>query len=662
MESGIELAVFLMVIVLLVGPVLAIAAFVRLSRLTPLIDQIPRLTARIFDLERKLAALERAAASGGSAAAGTQPSTHAAPEAAHVVWQRPGAPAQPEPPAHVPAPATSAAHPATPPPAQVSAHSPSPAVPLSAPYSGAARSRSNGDVETMIAGHWFYYVGILAIALAMTFFLKYAFDNNWIGPTGRVAIGMLVGAALFPLSQWLLGRGYKYFSEGIAGLGAAILYLSIWAGWHYYQLFGQTPAFVMMMVVTALVTAVALARDSQRIAVLALIGGLLTPSLVSTGQNAEVVLFTYLAVLAAAMLVIARRRDWIVIPPLLFLSTLFYFWGWWVEFYSASELETTLIFATLFFVVFEALPAVESWRAGAQMNPLDVVLLAGNALQYLAALRQMLWPEYRWGLTFGVLVLAAAHLAAERALPNKRSEKTQSARILYAALALLFVTVAIPIRLDGNWVTVAWATEALVLVWSGLRASIPPLRWAGLVMFGIVGFRLLVVPPSAGLNPAFLMNPRFLVLAFCAGCGALSFFIARRSPAQVDAAESNLFFALAIAANACFLLALSREVWDFLRHSGPPGIDRERAQELGLSILWVVYALAQLVPGVISKSQALRWQGLTLMGVAIVKVFFFDLSFLSSFYRIVSFFALGLVLLGVSFFYQKMSQAAGQKT
>ena len=105
----------------------------------------------------------------------------------------------------------------------------------------------------MIAGHWFYYVGILAMALAMAFFLKYAFDNNWIGPTGRVAIGMLIGSALFPVSQWILGRGYKYFSEGIAGLGAAILYLSIWAGWHYYQLFGQTPAFVMMMVVTALV-------------------------------------------------------------------------------------------------------------------------------------------------------------------------------------------------------------------------------------------------------------------------------------------------------------------------------------------------------------------------------------------------------------------------
>jgi uncharacterized membrane protein len=242
-------------------------------------------------------------------------------------------------------------------------------------------SRRDSDVETMIAGHWFYYVGILAIALAVAFFLKYAFDNNWIGPTGRVALGILAGSAMFPLSQWILGRGYKYFSEGIAGLGAAILYLSIWAGWHYYALFTQTPAFVMMMVVTAVATAVAMGRDSERIAVLALIGGVLTPTLVSTGMNAEVVLFTYLAVLATAMLVIAGRRDWKTVPPLLFASTLFYYWGWYGEFYAHDELARTLLFATIFFAVFAALPAIESLREGALPGVLEVILVGANAFQ-----------------------------------------------------------------------------------------------------------------------------------------------------------------------------------------------------------------------------------------------------------------------------------------
>ena len=516
----------------------------------------------------------------------------------------------------------------------------------------------------MIAGHWFYYVGILALALAMTFFLKYAFDNNWIGPTGRVALGILAGSAMFPLSGWILGRGYKYFSEGIAGLGAAILYLSIWAGWHYYQLFGQTPAFVAMIVVTAVTTAVAIGRDTQRIAVLALIGGVLTPTLVSTGQNAEVVLFTYLAVLAAAMLVIAWRRDWKVIPPLLFASTLFYFWGWYSDFYRDDELARTLFFATIFLVVFAALPAVQSLREGALPSLLEVILVGANAFQYLIALRAMLWPAYRWGLTFAVLVLAAAHLLAERALPEKSARsaaQTKTTRLLYAGLALVFATCAIPIRLDGYWITIAFAAEALVLVWSGLRANMFALRLPGLLMFVIVALRLMVLPIHVGPAPAFLLNARFLTMAFCAAAGALAFAFARRSAVDIQPPESHIYFVVAVASNLCFLVALSWEVWEHLWHTQTLGIDRALAAQLGLSMLWVVYALAQIVPGFKWKSVALRWQGLALMGATIIKVFFFDLSFLARFYRIISFFALGLVLLALSFFYQKMAGAKKQK-
>jgi uncharacterized membrane protein len=657
MESGLEFALFLVVMILVVGPILAIAALLRVNRVRDVVDQVPKLTARIFDLERKISALEKVSQ---AETGGTAPVTKAVEPA-------------PKLPQTAPPPSASVSFaPPPPPPAAPSSISPAPPTGATAPLplriptlQPAAASRRDSDVETMIAGHWFYYVGILALALAVAFFLKYAFDNNWIGPTGRVAIGLLIGSALFPLSQGLLGRGYKYFSEGITGLGAAILYLSIWAGWHYYALFGQAPAFAMMIVVTAVSTAVAIARNSQRIAVLALIGGVLTPTLVSTGMNAEVVLFTYLALLAAAMLVIAWRRDWKVVPPLLFVSTLVYFWGWYSEFYHADELATTLAFGTLFFAVFSSLPAIDSLRESALTGVADVILVAANALQFLVALRQMLWPAHRWAMTFAVLALAAAHLLAERALPQKSAgakPQAETTPMLYAGLALVFATLAIPIRLDGYWITLAWAAEGLVLVWCGLRVSMLALRLPGLLLFLIVGVRLMWVPIDASVSPAFLLNARFLTMAFCAAAAALAFYFARHSGVGIQPPESNCFFALAIGANVCFLVAISWEVWDFFSQTPSLGINRRLAQELGLSMLWVAYALAQIVPGFAWKSVALRWQGLILMGVAIAKVFLFDLSFLSSFYRIVSFFALGLVLLGVSFFYQKMARAAGQKT
>ena len=72
-----------------------------------------------------------------------------------------------------------------------------------------------------------------------------------------------------------------------------------------------------------------------------------------------------------------------------------------------------------------------------------------------------------------------------------------------------------------------------------------------------------------------------------------------------------------------------------------------------------MWALGLLGAGLWKKSQTIRWQALVLLGVVIVKVFLFDLSFLEKFYRIVSFLLLGLALMLISFYYQR--QLTGRK-
>ena len=647
MESEAILLVMLVIGLLLAAPIMAIVALVRVSDLRKSLNQTPKLIARIYDLEQRLDAFERKlrSLSAGATAAQEPPAPIAAPPPEPAPMRaKPPEPA----PIHV-APAPPPSQP-TPPPQEAAAQ------PASLSYYSTSKPDADTDFESMVAGRWLYYIGILALAIAVTFFLKYAFDNDWIGPTGRVALGILAGSAMFPLSHWILQRGYAYFSEGIAGLGAAILYLSIWAGWHYYLLFAQSIAFGLMIVVTAAITVVALGRNSERIALLALIGGALTPILVSTGHNEEVSLFTYMAILGVGMLAIAWKREWKSLPPVLFVATLIYFWGWYAEFYADSELTTTIAFATLFFVLFAVLPAIRSTRDG-ELPVSEIALVIGNAFQYLVALRLMLWPQDRWGLTFGVLGLGALHLMAERALPRNPGPATRMARILYAGLALTFVTLAIPIRLDGHWITLAFAAEGAMLIWSGLRISSGPLRAAGLALFLIVGTRLVIVPIDAA--PVFLLNARFLTLAFCAAAFLAAFMFARRSDTGLSETETRAYYVLSIAANLTFLFALSFDVWEVYGRMASLAIDRGLAQELALSILWLFYALALIVAGAKWKSAALRWQGLVLLGVTIIKVFFFDLSFLARFYRIVSFFILGRVLLIVSFFYQR-SLAVGK--
>ena len=188
---------------------------------------------------------------------------------------------------------------------------------------------------------------------------------------------MLAGTLLIVYSQWLFKKTYAYFAEGVAGLGAGVLFLSLYAAWNFYHLVPNLSAFGGMVAVTAVLLGLALARDSQRIAVLALVGGFVTPLLVSTGTNAQVALFSYLALLNAGLLWVAYAKNWRALP-LAFIFSLVYFWGWYQTYYEPSQLTTTLGFAMLFFAEFAALPALRALKTGSQYTE-DVVLALLNS-------------------------------------------------------------------------------------------------------------------------------------------------------------------------------------------------------------------------------------------------------------------------------------------
>jgi uncharacterized membrane protein len=638
MDSSVAPIIVIVLAVIFGVPVIALVALARVSALRRQRDEeTPQVISRIHGLEKRVGELEQALRLAATIPAGQQPS-----EVEPHVHMPQGVPS----PSVVPPALT--AHVVAPPAAARTPALSTPRSSLASSSSGSAHDR-NDNFEALVAGRWMNYVGILALVFAVTFFLKYAFDNDWVGPRGRVGIGLLLGSALYPWSQRLLNKGYKYFSEGIAGLGAVVLYLSLWAGWHYYQIFSQPLAFALMIVVTSATFVIAVGRDSGRLALLAQLGGLITLVLVSTGENHEVALFTYLLILGAAVLALAWVRTWKWLLPVQFAATLIYFWAWYGDFYREPEMALTIVFATLFFLLFAAIPMVRSWRDG-ELSEVEIGTVVINAISFAVALHQMLWPQHRWTLTVAIVALAAAHIGAERLLPFNRGTKTRVAQILFGGLALTFVTLAIPIRCDHEWITIAWAVEGLILVWSGFTVKIPLMRWAGLLLFGIVALRLATISIPAN---TFALNWRFATYLVAVGCFFASCYFAKELGADIDATEKTAYLITALAANILLIAALSLEVWDLFGRTIPVGIDRAHAQELALSSLWLVYALALLAVGAVRKLAVVRWQALTLLGVVIVKVFVFDLSFLEKFYRIVSFSLLGLALLLISFYYQR---------
>ena len=187
-----------------------------------------------------------------------------------------------------------------------------------------ARAHEEQSLESRIGSQWFNRIGILAVLIAAAWFLKLAIDNHWIGPAGRVLIGLVAGAGLIAWSERFRTRGYAAFSYSLKAIGSGVLYLSLWAAFSLYQLVDSGVAFAAMIAVTAFNGFLAWKQDAELLALYAIVGGFSTPLLLSTGENHEVALFTYLLLLDLVVLLLVALKPWSRLLCGAFVGTVFF--------------------------------------------------------------------------------------------------------------------------------------------------------------------------------------------------------------------------------------------------------------------------------------------------------------------------------------------------
>lgn len=186
---------------------------------------------------------------------------------------------------------------------------PSPAVPpqVAAPAVQAKPSQPVPSLEERIGVTWFSRLGAAVLVLGAAYFFKYAVDNQWIGPWGRVALGALAGAALLGGAEWMRPKARPAYVQGLLGVGLALLYVSGYAAYGFYDLLPLTAAFASLVVVAALAAGLSLRHRSELVLVLALAAALANPLLLSTGQDRPLALFSYLLAVTSAVLTVAVR-------------------------------------------------------------------------------------------------------------------------------------------------------------------------------------------------------------------------------------------------------------------------------------------------------------------------------------------------------------------
>ncbi len=521
-----------------------------------------------------------------------------------------------------------------------------------------ASARGSANIEEKIGQYWLNRIGIVAILIGVSYFLKYAFENNWIGPGGRIAVGLLAGMGLILWSERFRARGYAAFSYSLKAVGIGALYLSLWGAYQVYHLIPAAAAFVAMVIVTAATIALAWSQDAEILASFAMIGGFATPALLSTGENHEVVLFSYVCLLDIAILALAILKPWRRLLWGSFAGTAILFVGWYAGYYDTDQRVVTVLYAAIFAGLFAAMPLVVRYEkpANATSIPLTLTLLPLiNATSFFLALYAM-YAQETPTLTWYALALTAVYLGIGNAVKRRlHLADAKVIQLLHVAIAIAFLTIAIPAKLNAHWITIGWLVESGVLLWVSVKTKTEFLRYlaAAALVLGIA--RLLFFDQIQ--TEMLLWNARFFTyLVAIAVLGAIAFF------GQRDASDTEMFFIhlAVITLNVLALIALTWEAADYFnRQISPrrfnPAFFHEIAVARGFtySAIWLIYGAVLMAVGFWKQSPFARWQALILIALTTGKVFLYDVSQLGGSYRIVSFIALGAVLMGISFVYQR---------
>jgi uncharacterized membrane protein len=541
---------------------------------------------------------------------------------------------------------------------------------LPAPNFAIHLPKAKGSLEDRIGSQIFSRIGIVALLIATTLFLKWAIDNHWIGPLGRILAGLIAGVAVVVWSERFRRQGFNAFSYSLKAIGSGVLYLSLWAAFQLYHLLPASVALCAMILVTAWNAYMAWSQNSQILAAYSLAGGFATPLLLSTGGDHEIFLFTYLLAIDVATVALVRLKSW---PRLLlgaFPATVAFFIGWYAEFYGAfnigEPLAITTLFIVLFFLVF-VIPTIQQHEKQTSTpifsTPItEVFLPLANAVFAALGLYSVLQDSHHHDLLPWIAVLFGAVYLGLMRLPQ-----TRVASAVHLSLAVVFLTIAIPLKASGHWITVGWLAEGVALLWVSARLSAPASEATAVSVHCIVrrlaiaalalGFCGLLVQPFwlyYQIDTAFL-NSRFATSLFGIAALAASTAIALHARRHEDAASPSwlqIGGASIIALNLVAVLACVRELDTKWHHiSGSPEADLQRS--LAVSAFLMLYGAGLLAIGFWKRSAFIRWQALILLVFTIGKTFLYDTRDLSQGYRVLSFLGLGALLMAVSFAYQK---------
>jgi uncharacterized membrane protein len=363
-------------------------------------------------------------------------------------------------------------------------------------------------------------IGVLVLLFGVAAALRYAAAQGYFTLPVEVRLALVWLAALLALGWgWRERLRRPTFAMSVQGGALGVLLLTVFAAFRLYGLLPATLALALVVVLVAGAALLAVLQGAMWLAVLGFLGGYLAPVLISTGSGSHVALFSYYALLNAAVLAISWKHSWRLLNLIGFGFTFGVGATWGASFYRPEMFASVEPFLVLFFAFYIAVGLIYVLRQAEHRRPwVDGTLVFGTPLVAFP-LQAALLRDDRLGLAFSALAVAVVYAGLVWFLRARRGERLLTEA--YGALALGFATLAIPLAFSASTTASVWALEGAGAAWIGLRQGrrFPWLAGLALQLLAAASYVLSFDHAAPALAPMLLFNPAWLGAAMLSFAG-----------------------------------------------------------------------------------------------------------------------------------------------
>jgi uncharacterized membrane protein len=415
----------------------------------------------------------------------------------------------------------------------------------------------------IMGGNTLARIGVLLLFIGVGFLLKYASEHVHVPIEMRLS-AVAAGAIALLVVGWRLRVRRGAYAMILQGGAVGLLYLTVFAALKLYAVLPPWATIVLLLLIAALSSSLAVLQDAIALAMIGIVGGFLAPILTSANSGDHVLLFSYYALLNAAIFGIAWFKSWRSLNLLGFIFTFVVGTLWGVTKYRPENFSTTEPFLILFFLFYVGIAVLYALRRTVELrSPVDATLVFGTPL-VAAALQSALVRGMPFGMALSALAISAVYLVLARVLFSRLGEGMRLPAESFLGLGVIFATLAIPLALDARWTSASWALEGAAMLWAGLRQRRWQVRAFGILLqlgAGVAfGRGIMLWSASGTIATVPMLNSDFVGATLLGLAGLYSAWLLSRERAvlrQPEQLASPLLFAWGC---AWWLAAGSREI------------------------------------------------------------------------------------------------------